>query len=313
MTINRISTRVAALAVVTLVGAGGCAFDPQADPGGVGGGLAPVGSAEQGTGASVASLPDQLTRPVTKATTTTTASRAGTAKTTAGRAKTTGGTAKTGAATPVPATPPRPRRGVPATPTRCEQGEHQRDVEAYLAKLGGFGPVVVDGRQSDTDCFAIKKFQQRYDIRPAAGRAGPLTYDVAKRLATTSPAACNAGSGTTFCVDLTRQTTWVMRDGKVVAGPTVTRTGMSGYATPTGSYTINLRNLKEWSDPYDVWLPYWQRFNGGIGFHQTTTYLHNSAIGSHGCVNLLPTDAVRWWELGKVGNTVKVFGRRPGT
>ncbi|MGC5017044.1 L,D-transpeptidase family protein [Micromonospora sp. DT47] len=300
MSIKRFITRVAALVVVTLVGAGGCAFDPQADPGGTGGGPAPVGNAEQATGASGTSLPDQLTRP--------------TAATTTPRARATAGSTPLRATTsPIPSTGRPQKHPTPSQRTRCEQGEHQRDVETYLAKLGGFGSVTVDGRQSDADCAAIKKFQRRYAIRPAAGRAGSLTYDVAKRLATSSPARCNAGAGTTFCVDLTRQTTWVMRDGKVVAGPTVTRTGMAGYATPAGTYQVNSRNLREWSDPYDVWLPYWQRFNGGIGFHETTTYLHTSSIGSHGCVNLLHADAVRWWELGKVGARVKLFGRRPGT
>ncbi|GAB3947722.1 hypothetical protein GCM10027614_43480 [Micromonospora vulcania] len=95
--------------------------------------------------------------------------------------------------------------------------------------------------------------------------------------------------------------------------PTVTRTGMSGYRTPSGTYTVNYRNPKEWSDPYEVWLPYWQHFTQGMGFHETTTYLHNKSIGSHGCVNLLHVDAVRMWELGKVGTRVVLIGRRPGT
>ncbi|MBO4159971.1 L,D-transpeptidase family protein [Micromonospora antibiotica] len=288
--------RVVALATVMLVGAGGCASVPQADPGGTGGGLAPVGSAEQVTGAGAGSLPDQLTGSDTKP-----------------RHREQPQPKVRATKTPKASTGRRPRVPQKSNQTRCQVGEHQREVETYLARLGGFGTLTVDGRQTDADCAAIKKFQQRYDIRPAEGRAGPLTLDVAKRLATTDVKRCSAGSGTTFCVDLTRQTTWVMRDGKVVAKPTVTRTGMAGYATPAGTYKVNLRNLKEWSNPYEVWLPYWQRFNGGIGFHETTTYLHNAGIGSHGCVNLLHTDAVRWWELGKVGSRVVLVGRRPGT
>jgi hypothetical protein len=195
----------------------------------------------------------------------------------------------------------------------CPEGEHQRDVEEYLDRLGGFGSVTVDGVQSAVDCKAIKKFQQRYGIRPAAGRAGPTTRDVARRLASTDTDKCEAGSETTFCVDLALQTVWAMRDGRVVMRPTVTRTGMAGFRTPAGTFTVNFRNVKEWSDPYEVWLPYWQHFTGGMGFHETTTYIHNSGIGSHGCVNLLPVDARRMWELGKVGTRVHLFGRRPGT
>ncbi|MCX5119147.1 L,D-transpeptidase family protein [Micromonospora sp. NBC_00362] len=288
----RTTSRLVALVVVVLVGAGACAFDPQSGGSG-GGGAAPAGAAEQATGAGDTSGPDQHGRP-----------------------------------TPVSPTPkpsrkptPKPTRPTPTktpgtgTPTvaGCPQGQHQRAVETHLARLGGFGAVTVDGRQSAADCAAIKKFQKRYGIRPVEGRAGPTTLDVAQRLATTDTTRCKTGTGTTFCVDLTRQTVWALRGGKVIMAPTVTRTGMSGYRTPAGTYAVNYRNPKEWSNPYEVWLPYWQHFTQGMGFHETTTYLHEKSIGSHGCVNLLHADAVRMWELGKVGTRVVLIGRRPGT
>ena len=87
-----------------------------------------------------------------------------------------------------------------------------------------------------------------------------------------------------------------------------------GYQTPAGELPASTgATCKEWSNPYKVWLPYWQHFIDGMGFHETTTYIHNGAIGSHGCVNLLPADARALWSLGKVGATVHVYGRRPGT
>lgn len=211
------------------------------------------------------------------------------------------------------ASPTTAQRTSPSADPGCPQGEYQRQVERDLARLGGFGRVIVDGRQSPEDCAAIKKFQRRYGIVPAEGRAGPVTADVARRLAETDTSRCEARKGTTFCVDLTRQTAWVMRNGRVIMKPTVVRTGMPGYATATGHFQINARNLKEWSRPYKVWLPYWQHFTQGMGFHETTTYLHDKSLGSHGCVNLLPQDARRMWELGSIGTHVHVFGRRPGT
>ncbi|MEU4554097.1 L,D-transpeptidase family protein [Micromonospora violae] len=288
-----VTSRLVAVVVVVLVGAGACAFDPQSGGSG-GGGAAPAGAAEQVTGASDTPRPDQHGRP-TPAVPTPKPSRKPTPKPTRTAAPTT-----------------TPSSGTPKA-VGCPQGEHQRVVETYLARLGGFGTVTVDGRQSAADCAAIKKFQKRYGIRPVEGRAGPTTADVAQRLATTDTARCKAGTGTTFCVDLTRQTVWALRGGKVIMAPTVTRTGMSGYRTPAGTYTVNFRNPKEWSDPYEVWLPYWQHFTQGMGFHETTTYLHDKSIGSHGCVNLLHADAVRMWELGKVGTRVVLIGRRPGT
>jgi peptidoglycan hydrolase-like protein with peptidoglycan-binding domain len=225
--------------------------------------------------------------------------------------------------TPPPSAPP--SSAPPSSPPAggsgaagCAQGEKQAEVETALAALGTYGEVIVDGVQSPTDCTAIVKFQQRFGISPSNGRAGPTTSDVSRRIAASHTAEVRArckpaATGLTACIDLTLQTVWVLRDGAVVWGPTVVRTGFRGYATPAGTYKINYRNPKEWSRPYKVWLPYWQHFTRGMGFHQTTTYLHNSSIGSHGCVNLLRSDARELWGLLSVGNTVHTFGRRPGT
>ncbi|MGH3656888.1 MAG: L,D-transpeptidase family protein [Micromonosporaceae bacterium] len=194
----------------------------------------------------------------------------------------------------------------------CPTGPKQRKVETHLAAIGGFGPVTVDGEQSAEDCAAIKKFQRRYGITPSKGKAGPTTAYVARRLAATKLDTCKPKAKLTVCVDLTHQTMWVVRDGDVVLGPTPVRTGRPGYATPAGHYKITEKKQRTISSYYDVALPYWQRFVGDIGFHQTPSYLH-SEPGSHGCVNLLPRDAVALWKLTSVGTKVHSFGRRPGT
>ncbi|MEV4705415.1 L,D-transpeptidase family protein [Actinoplanes sp. NPDC049316] len=199
----------------------------------------------------------------------------------------------------------------------CATTVRQREVEAALSSLEAYRDVTVDGRQSPGDCAVIRRFQQRFGIEPANGSADATTADVARRIATSSTPqhlqGCGAGPGITACVDLSLQTVWVLRDGKPVFGPTVVRTGFRGYATPAGTYKINKRELREWSDPYEVWLPYWQRFVGGIGFHESTTYIHDATLGSHGCVNLLRKDAIEMWNQLHMGATVRTFGRRAGT
>ncbi len=212
-----------------------------------------------------------------------------------------------------------PPSTVAAVAPGCPVGEKQREVETSLAAIGRYGPVGVDGRQTPADCATIVAFQKRFGISPSNGRAGPTTSDVARRIATSLTAAerskCQpAASGLTACVNLTQQTTWVIKsDGSVVWGPTVVRTGYRGYATRVGKFKINERTLKEWSIPYKVWLPYWQHFTAGQGFHETTTYLHNMGNGSHGCVNLLRSDAKELWNLLPYNSTVHTFGRRSGT
>jgi lipoprotein-anchoring transpeptidase ErfK/SrfK len=184
-------------------------------------------------------------------------------------------------------------------------------VESYLARLGDY-KVTVDGAQSRKDCKAIKLFQRRYGIYPAKGRPGPVTAAVARRLVRTDLDACDAGSAMAVCLDLTHQTMWVVRGGEVVLGPTVVRTGRAGLTTPAGHYSITEKKPRPMSSYYDVPLPYWQRFVRDIGFHQTPSYLHEGP-GSHGCVNLLPGDAVALWRLTSVGTRVHSFGRKPGT
>jgi lipoprotein-anchoring transpeptidase ErfK/SrfK len=198
----------------------------------------------------------------------------------------------------------------PETPaTGCAGGEREHEVAVHLTRIGGYGDA--------PDCAAIARFQTRYGISPANGKAGTTTLSVARRISTSvtadERARCGAGPELTACIDLTLQTVWVVRNGEVVFGPTVTRTGMSGYATPAGTYRVFNRSPKAWSTPYKVWLYNWQNFVRGIGFHSTTTYLHNGSIGSHGCVNLLSGDAKALYNTIGQGTTVRVFGRRPGT
>ena len=225
------------------------------------------------------------------------------------------------------AAPARATTVAPAAPTGpvtmvepvqdCPTGERQRDAEYWLGQLVEYGPITVDGVLTAAECAGVQRFQRRFGISPANGRAGATTADVARRIAVSqSPveqAACRPGSGLTVCVNLSLQTLWVVRDGTVMISPTVIRTGMRGFATPAGSYRTHERSLRNWSDPYEVWLPYWQRIVRGIGFHETTTYIHNSGLGSHGCVNLLKADAKALWSLTPLGTSVRIFGRRPLT
>lgn len=199
----------------------------------------------------------------------------------------------------------------------CKQGAHQAEVETALIKLG-FGPITADGVQTDADCAAIKKFQKRFVLQSQDGVAGPATHNVAKRLAASDPAKCNAGPELTACIDLTNQTTWLMQGGKVIHGPTVTRTGFNhpdghGAPTPSGNYKIIERQTKNWTETFKVYLNYWQRIMGNNGFHETTSNIHDMSAGSHGCVNLLKEDAVAYWNTLKMGTPVRIFGRRPGT
>ncbi len=216
---------------------------------------------------------------------------------------------------PTPEPPPKPQRIEPVVigPPPCPPGPYQLQIEAALAKVGTYGDINADGRQSFGDCATIIAFQKRMGIEPANGTPGPTTRDVALRVAATDTAQCPVSEAATACIDLTNQTFYIAKSGQVVLGPTVTRTGMPGWRTPSGNFRIANRSFNEWSVPFKVWLPYWQHFYMGMGLHETTTYIHNMPNGSHGCVNLLHDDAKAAYSLLGVGSIVHLYGRRPGT
>jgi hypothetical protein len=197
----------------------------------------------------------------------------------------------------------------PASAAGCapRTGPYQKIVESYLK-------LKVDGVASYADCVAVQRFQRRYDIRPAAGYAGPLTYNVVARLAWSNFRSCAFSYHTRVCVDLTRQTMWVTKAGKRLYGPVPLRSGRRGYATPAGFFSISDKKVMTTSSIYNVKMPYWQRVYGGIGFHQTPSWLYDPRVpGSHGCLNLLPADARALFNLTTRGTSVHMFGRKPGT
>lgn len=210
----------------------------------------------------------------------------------------------------------------PSAPPPCPPGDYQLEVEQALAAIGNYGSITVDGMQSAQDCATIAAFQRRMGIGTWQGRAhgsehdgmpGRTTRDVAVRIAATDPSQCPYSDQPQACVDLTNQTFYIVSAGTVILGPTVTRTGMPGFRTPSGTFKISWRQTRAWSLPYSVWLPYWQNFYGGDGLHETTTYIHDMWRGSHGCVNLLHDDAATAYQLLDRGFTVHLYGRRAGT
>lgn len=200
-----------------------------------------------------------------------------------------------------------PATSASAAGCAAKTGPYQRQVERYLG-------LRVDGVASYADCVAVQNFQRRFDIRPAAGYAGPLTVSVVNRLASSHYGQCGYSAVTKVCVDLTSQVMWVTKAGKRIYGPTPIRSGRKHLTTPAGNFRIQDKKVSTVSSIFKVKLPYWQRFYRDMGFHQTTTYLYDAKIpGSHGCLNLLPADAVALFRLTASGTPVQIFGRKPGT
>ena len=116
--------------------------------------------------------------------------------------------------------------------------------------------------------------------------------------------------GTTWyfiLLDISDQTLKLYKNGQVILmAPTITGNKSRGHDTPLGAYSIGTPlSSKTWGkkihlSKYDAYVDYWMPFIGGsYGFHDADwktisqitnkkTYLTN---GSHGCVNMLKSDA----------------------
>ncbi|MFL6132561.1 MAG: L,D-transpeptidase [Nocardioidaceae bacterium] len=202
-------------------------------------------------------------------------------------------------------------------------GPYQRQVEAFLGRP-------VDGRNGYYDCLAIRSFQARNDIVPAAGYAGALTNLVVsrKKLARSRTSMCPALSRV-VCVDLSSQMMWIAERGKRVWGPYAMRSGRNGYETRTtrdrggdcrskysrgtADYcTVYWKHRDHYNRTGDH-MPYAMFFDGGQAFHTyRERYIYDS-LGSHGCIHMLPSKAQWLWDHIGTGTKVFVFGRKPGT
>jgi lipoprotein-anchoring transpeptidase ErfK/SrfK len=210
-----------------------------------------------------------------------------------------------------------------ATACTASTGPYQRQVEAFLH-------LKVDGRNSSADCVAIRSFQARNDIVPAAGYAGSLTHlVVSRKISALSRLSLCPALSRVVCVDLTSQMMWIAEGGTKVWGPFAIRSGRNGYetrtthnrggncrskfSTGTADYCTVFWKDRDHYNRDGAHMPYSMFFDSGEAFHTyRERYIYNS-LGSHGCVHMLPSKALWLWQHIGVGTKVSIFGRKPGT
>ena len=103
------------------------------------------------------------------------------------------------------------------------------------------------------------------------------------------------------CVRLSTNQAWLLRGGKVVAGPVPVSHGRKGFATPPGSFRVSFKNQDHVSSIYDQEMPYSVFFNGDIAFHQGSV-----RVKSHGCVHLTASAARQFFAELQPGDRVQV-------
>ena len=135
----------------------------------------------------------------------------------------------------------------------------------------------------------------------------------------------NEGSGigdTYIEANLSQQHVWIYIDGVMVCDtPCVSGNVNNGHGTPTGVYQILYKDtdtdlkgqqLANGQYSYISHVDYWMPFYGGCGFHDASwrssfggnIYKYD---GSHGCINLPPSIAPKFYSYVRTGMPVVVF------
>jgi lipoprotein-anchoring transpeptidase ErfK/SrfK len=197
----------------------------------------------------------------------------------------------------------RPKQGPQreAHPAAAAKTLATRDVQKRLAKLGYLPPRAVDGVPGYRTEQAVVAFQA-WEGLDRDGVVGPMTTAA---LATAKRPRPRAG-GPSRRIE-------VYRDKGVALLVTHGRTrraihvssGGPGTETPAGTFTVFRKELRSWSVPFGVWLPYASYFNQGIAFHEYPDVPPYPA--SHGCVRVPAPEAQGVYRFAKIDTVVIVI------
>ena len=196
---------------------------------------------------------------------------------------------------PTPVAPPTPT-GPPTASTL--------DVERRLAELGYLDPSEADGREDDATFNAVMAFQ-KWEGLDRDGDVGPQTTAALANgdAADAAHEGRRAGSASRCCSTASSRSS---SSTTASSASSTSRPARPGYETPTGSYRIERKYTKDWSVPYEVWLPWASYFVGGVAFHESPDV--PPAPASHGCVRVPVGDAKWLYDRIPVGTPVTVLG-----
>ena len=199
-----------------------------------------------------------------------------------------------------PVVPP-PR---PPTEPGGQPNPELRALQQRLADLGFLALSSVDGVAGEETRFAVIAFQ-KWARLGRDGIVGPQTRAALAQAGRPSPIT-SGGGGRRVEVLLDRQLALAIENNTVVRAIHVS-TGAPGFGTPPGSYSVFRKEVRSWSVPFKVWLPWASYFVGGIAFHEYPDVPVTPA--SHGCIRTPRYDA-RWlFDFTPIGTPVSVLAR----
>jgi peptidoglycan hydrolase-like protein with peptidoglycan-binding domain len=190
----------------------------------------------------------------------------------------------------------RPKHAKPAAKT-----PGTRELQQRLAKLHFLPKSAVDGVNGYRTQQAVLAFQAWNDL----GRDGVVGPQTTAALASAHRPKPHA-SGPAHRIEVYREkgVALLIEHNKTKRAIHVS-SGGRGTETPPGTFKVFRKELKSWSVPFQVWLPYASYFNQGIAFHEYPDVPPYPA--SHGCVRVPAPEAKGVYEFASLGTTVVVL------
>jgi peptidoglycan hydrolase-like protein with peptidoglycan-binding domain len=181
-----------------------------------------------------------------------------------------------------------------------EKSSSTRRLQLRLAELQYLPRSAVDGVAGYRTQQAVIAFQS-WEGLARDGIVGPQTRAALKRAKPPKPRP--GGPGRRLEVYREKGVVLLIAGGRVKRAIHVS-TGAPGTPTPAGTFEVFRKELKSWSVPFQVWLPYASYFTGGIAFHEYADVPVFPA--SHGCVRVPAPEAQIVYRFAKLGTTVVV-------
>ena len=176
-----------------------------------------------------------------------------------------------------------------------------RKLQQRLADLQYLPRSAIDGVEGYRTQQAVIAFQA-WEGLGRDGVVGPVTTAA---LAKAKPPKPRAG-GPDRRIEVYREkgVALLIAHGKTKRAIHVSA-GAAGTSTPAGSFEVFRKELRSWSVPFQVWLPYASYFNDGIAFHEYPDVPPYPA--SHGCVRVPSPEAQIVYRYAKLGTAVVVI------
>jgi lipoprotein-anchoring transpeptidase ErfK/SrfK len=181
------------------------------------------------------------------------------------------------------------------------QSTTTRQLQERLADLQYLPRSAVDGLEGYRTQQAVIAFQA-WEGLERDGVVGPAT--TAALAKARAPRPQSSGPSRRIEVYRDKGVALLIAHGRTKRAIHVS-SGGPGTSTPAGTFQVFRKELRSWSVPFQVWLPYASYFNAGIAFHEYPDVPVYPA--SHGCVRVPAPEAPGLYRFAKIDTTVVVI------